>query len=615
MKSAHGEPPSRNTKPDRPALTGHNGLPGFTPATDYADVAVIVVTFNNESDVPQLLASLRCETEDQSIKVIVADNSPAPATLDVLSLQSDVLSFSTGGNLGYAGGINRAMELVGEAGSILVLNPDLWVERGSIKTLRQRLTDSGAGVVVPALLDAAGELHRSLRREPGLLRSLGDALLGSRFQGRPGWLSETVYDDGSYTHPHPVDWATGAALLIRPDVAALVGRWDEQFFLYSEETDFFRRVRLGRAGVWFEPAARMRHREGGSGSSPALTALLAVNRVRYARKYGHGMYSTSVHVIVGFAELARAWQPAHRRALHAVLRSRTWAMLPHAVQYPDPGLPENFPCGAVIIPAHNEVAVIRRTLACLARPLGTGKVQVIVACNGCVDGTEAAASSVPGVEVIRVQEPSKVAALNAGDRAATLWPRIYLDADIEISEEALRLTFEELSSEDAPFAARPAFRYDFREASHAVRSYYRARSRIPGTSAALWGAGVYGLSERGHDVLGEFPAVTGDDYYIDRLYRADEKRVLDCDPVLVRTPRSTKALVGTLRRVYRGNSEQAGAGPSGARDTMKGLLRSIRGPISAADALVYTCFALAGRGEPRSSRAVRWHRDESSRAS
>jgi glycosyltransferase involved in cell wall biosynthesis len=443
---------------------------------------------------------------------------------------------------------------------------------------------------------------------------LGDALLGGKFQGRPGWLSETDFDPGSYTHTHTVDWATGAALLVRPDVAALVGNWDERFFLYSEETDFFRRVRLAGEEVWFEPTARMRHREGGSGTSPDLTALLAVNRIRYARKYGHGPYASLIRVIVGFAELARAWRPSHRRAFQAVLHARTWDTLPHASRYPWLVAGSQFPSATVIIPAHNEAAVIRRTLARFAHPLRTGSIEVVVACNGCVDGTEAAASSVPGVEVISVKEASKVAALNAGDRAATHWPRIYLDADIEISEEALRLTIEELSSEDAPCAARPSFRYDTRGATRPVRAYYRARSRIPGTSGALWGAGIYGLSEKGHDILGEFPPVTNDDYYIDRLYADGEKRIIECDPVLVRTPRSAKDLLATLRRVYRGNSAQDGPSRTGASDTLKGLLFSLRGPVSAADALVYILFAVAGRWESRSTPAVRWERDESSRA-
>ena len=40
-----------------------------------------------------------------------------------------------------------------------------------------------------------------------------------------------------------MDWATGAALLVPAAVAREVGEWNEEFFLYSEETDYFRRIR------------------------------------------------------------------------------------------------------------------------------------------------------------------------------------------------------------------------------------------------------------------------------------------------------------------------------------------------------------------------------------
>lgn len=586
----------------------------FAPVSARTDVAVLVVTYKNAQDMGKLLQSLRRETADQSIKVIVADNSPTPETLDALSSSPDVLAFSTGGNMGYAGGLNQAMERAGEADCFLVLNPDLWIDAGSIRAMRDRMASSRAGVVVPILLDEDGSTYPSLRREPSVLRSVGDALWGSRIPSRPGWLSEMDFDPNSYLHPHPVDWATGAALLISADVVSAVGSWDEQFFLYSEEIDFCRRVRDLGSSVWFEPNARMTHQRGGSGASPDLSALMAVNRIRYARKYSGTSRSLLVHCTVAAGELVRVKARGNWRAFRTVVGLRRWEDLPKAIQYPDAGAGKESPGGAVIIPAHNESAVIRRTLASLEPILRDGTVEVIVACNACTDDTEDIAASVPGVQVITVPEASKVAALNAGDRVATRWPRIYLDADIDLPVEALERTLHVLSTKGGPLAARPAFRYDTDGASWPVRSFYRARSRIPSASSALWGAGIYGLSERGHNRFAQFPPLIGDDYYIDRLYADSEKRVLPCEPVQVRTPRTSAALLGTLRRVYRGNAEQDGmAGSPTAVSTLLSLLRSVRGPVSAVDAIVYTYFASAGRRRQRSD-WERWERDDSSRA-
>ncbi|MDI2033930.1 glycosyltransferase [Paenarthrobacter nitroguajacolicus] len=273
------------------------------------------------------------------------------------------------------------------------------------------------------------------------------------------------------------------------------------------------------------------------------------------------------------------------------------------------------PSGAVIIPAHNEAGVISRTLEALREVIEWGTVDVVVACNGCVDGTVAIASRCKGVHVVEVVEASKTAALNAADQATQRWPRLYLDADIEVTAPALRAVFEALEG-NRLLAARPAFRYDTEGASALVRAYYRARSRIPGNALGLWGAGAYALSYSGHERLGTFPALTGDDYYVDRLFSPREKAVLATEPVVVRTPRTCAALLSVLRRTYRGNAQQDGVsgGGSTAR-TVRELFASVRGPLSLFDAAVYVAFAGAGRRRPLSSRGMVtvWERDDSSR--
>ncbi|KQM81444.1 glycosyltransferase [Agromyces sp. Leaf222] len=302
-----------------------------------ADVAVVVVTYESANDLEALIASLRVEAAGQRLRVVVADNGSSDGTLAVARSHSDIVAIETGGNLGYAGGINAAMRAVGDAGTILILNPDLVVVPGAIAALRERLRHSDVGVVVPRILDADGSPFTSLRREPSLLRAVGDAAFGSRFASRPGAFAEVVHDASAYEHPHPADWATGAALLIDARVARAVGPWDERFFLYSEETDFLRRVRdLGRT-VWFEPGAVVRHAQGGSGASVDLERLMAVNRIRYMRKHHGPITAAAYRGAVVMHEAARAWMPAHRAALRTVLSERTWADLPRASRHDETG--------------------------------------------------------------------------------------------------------------------------------------------------------------------------------------------------------------------------------------------------------------------------------------
>lgn len=609
----------------------------FAVSGEHADVAVLAVTYNNEDTVEDLVSSLREQATGLILRVVVADNGSNDATLELLSKHDDVLTVSTGGNLGYAGGLNAVMRYAGHCEAVLVLNPDLRVETNAIALLMDRMRRSGAGIVVPQLLESDGSTYVSLRREPSIATAVGDALFGARFTGRPGWASELDYDAESYQHPHRIDWATGAALLIESSLAKRLGAWDEQFFLYSEEVDYFRRAREGGASIWYEPAARMTHHMGGSGSSASLNALMAINRVRYVRKYHSKSYASGFRSAVLLAEALRVYKPSRRGILKTLLDENSWADLPRPSAGSHISPTEDFPSGTVIIPAHNEASVIGRTLLCLAELASTGAVEVIVACNGCTDDTFEIASAFPGIRVINVDAASKVAALNEADEIATRWPRIYLDADIEMTPTALRMVLDRLSHSDI-LAARPAFEYDDSQAAAPVKSFYRARRKIPATNQALWGSGVYGLTEAGHARFGEFPDLTADDLFVDQQFEAWEKAILNTPPVRVVTPRTVESLFAILQRNYRGQQEFVrqqvdaknsvgpvpstllGSGDTGSRRTVRQLIGSVRGPVSAFDAMVYASFVVRARIKQRrlssdsaGSKRAMWERDESSR--
>ncbi|WP_235038169.1 glycosyltransferase [Microbacterium sp. 18062] len=577
--------------------------------TGRVEVAVVVVTYRNADDIEGLVADLRREAGAHRLRVIVADNSSPDGTLAAAQRYPDVVAIATGGNLGYAGGINAAACHIGEAEAVLVLNPDLRVTPGAVGSLLARMrADAAIGAVVPLLRDDDGTVYESLRREPSLLRATADALFGRRWRTRPAVLSEYVREESAYRCTHRIDWATGAALLVRAEAAAAAGEWDDRFFLYSEETDYQRRLRDAGWHIWFEPDAVMTHRRGGSGASADLVALTIVNRVRYIEKHRPRSAAAFRAAVMVGEELRR--DPTHARARWALRRRARWQHLPTAQSDPLPL--ELFPTASVVVPAHDEASTIARTLQPLAPLAQAGRLEIVVVCNGCHDDTAARARAFEGIQVVETPVASKAHALDLGDEHATRWPRVYLDADIVATPRALEPVLRALTDGRA-LAGRPAFRTVLDGASAPVRAYHRARARMPQASSALWGAGVYALSREGHDRLGRFPAVTADDLYVDRLFSAEEKALPDGEPVEVRPPRDAAAMLRVLARARRGPAEQdVDTGAS----TLRELARTIRGPLSALDAAAYAGFALIGRwrGERAAQRGRRdWERDDSSR--
>jgi cellulose synthase/poly-beta-1,6-N-acetylglucosamine synthase-like glycosyltransferase len=139
--------------------------------------------------------------------------------------------------------------------------------------------------------------------------------------------------------------------------------------------------------------------------------------------------------------------------------------------------------GSVVIPAHNEAAVISRCLDALLTGFQSGELDVVVACNGCTDGTaDVVRSSRHPVRVVEVEAASKPTALRAAEEVVTVFPRINLDADVVLTAASALRVFQCLSAGPA-LAARPPIKYDTERSAPLVRSYYRARAAVPAVMA------------------------------------------------------------------------------------------------------------------------------------
>ena len=289
-------------------------------------------------------------------------------------------------------------------------------------------------------------------------------------------------------------------------------------------------------------------------------------------------------------------------------------------------VPRREPLGSVVIPAHDEASVIGRCLDALFRGLCARRARRRRGLQRVL-GRHPGARAV-GRHPIRVVEQraaSKPAALRAGDMAATDFPRLYLDADVVLHGCAARGVLERLRA--GAIAARPPVRYESGAASAPVRSYYRARSRIPAVLGSLWGAGVYGLSAAGRQRFDAFPDLVADDLWVDRHFDRSEVEIVDCAPVVVTVPRRSRDLVRVLRRTYLGKAEPAPVIDLGdpAPETLGSTTRDLRrlaatGPVAALDAATYAAFAAGARlalaiapSAGPSLATGRWGRDDSSR--
>ena len=189
----------------------------------------------------------------------------------------------------------------------LLLNEDSELRPGATLALWQALEERPDAACAGAkLLRPDGREQPSAWRFPTPLTALAGALLLHRIY--------TVQSGGSQTRE--VDWCQSAALLVRHDAAAQVDYLDADFFVYSDEVDFARRLRsAGWRSVYVPSAVAVHHEQLSTDAVPERRIVeMARNRDLYMRKH-HSAASAAV------VRWLTAW-PYALRALAALVLPR-----------------------------------------------------------------------------------------------------------------------------------------------------------------------------------------------------------------------------------------------------------------------------------------------------
>jgi len=277
---------------------------------------------------------------------------------------------------------------------------------------------------------------------------------------------------------------------------------------------------------------------------------------------------------------------------------------------------------SIIIPAHNEEAVIGRCLSYMTRGTQPGEKEIIVVCNGCTDATAEIAESFSSyVTVLEIAVASKAAALNAGDAKARGFPRFYVDADVVLDANCI-LEVAEVLDQGLALASAPKVVFDYSDRKWLIRAYYKIWEQLPYLNNNMIGTGVYALSEEGRMRFPEFPSIIADDEFVRLLFLPQERiSVLTCS-FTVFVPTRLSGLIKIMTRSRLGRLQLYSVYPNLTERSKDHHQKAIwilliRQPNLWPKAVVYITIALitrflARRRYKRSAFAV-WDRDDSAR--
>jgi len=181
----------------------------------------------------------------------------------------------------------------------LLLNEDSELLPGATAALWQALREHPRAALAGArLLRPDGDPQPSAWRFPSPLTALIGALFLHRLL--------TVQSRGERTRT--VDWCQSAALLVRSEAAAQVGYLDPDFFVYSDEVDFARRLRdAGWSSLYVPAAAAIHHEQLATAAVPERRIVeMSRNRDLYMRKHHSAAAALAVRWLTAYAYAVRA---------------------------------------------------------------------------------------------------------------------------------------------------------------------------------------------------------------------------------------------------------------------------------------------------------------------
>ena len=287
------------------------------------------------------------------------------------------------------------------------------------------------------------------------------------------------------------------------------------------------------------------------------------------------------------------------------------------------------PTVSVVIAANQEESVIARCLHVLTAQAEPGELDVIVVANACTDRTANIARAL-GARVVETPVPGKAHALALGDAECRTFPRLYLDADIELDTVSVRRMVAVLKKPvlkkpvlDKPevLACSPTPEYDLTSVSTVARRFHRVFGRLLDGRHGLTGAGAYMLSRSGHERVFPMPeGVLSDDGWAHRSFSANEQTLVKDAHSVVRPARTLSAVIRQRARVRLGNREldRLGRKAEHQRVTFGDLVALVRRrEVRLADAVCFLAVQLADRAvsQWREWRGTtsRWSPDLSSR--
>jgi len=215
-------------------------------------VIITVFNYNGEINTAECLDSV-LRLNYPNYRIVIIDNGSTDASYGNLKKRYPELEFlEIKVNCGFVGAVNKALEYFALSGGdyIFLLSNDTTVNPGMLSELVLRgENDAKAGIIGPKVY---------YYHDPKRIYSAGGYV---NFRtGIKGLIGAKQMDKGQFEIPRYVDYIAGCGMLVKREVYDRIGKFDSEYFMYSEESDYCQRAKSAGFQNLYVPDARMLHK-------------------------------------------------------------------------------------------------------------------------------------------------------------------------------------------------------------------------------------------------------------------------------------------------------------------------------------------------------------------
>lgn len=252
------------------------------------NLSIIIVNYNSEPYLVDCIKSIEQHTQSISYEILIINNSMPTKTLsDLQNGDHHIRIIQNEENLGFGSAVNQGFK-VAEGKYYLVLNPDTILYKDVLDKLCVFFDENPEVHIATIRIGEVGTKHK-LQTSFWKKYSITFTLLNSflHINGKLG----SGYFLMNINKPKRVDIVSGAFMFIKKMVIDAIGGFDENIFLYSEDTELCIRAKKNGFNVYYLPfEGILHHNHGSSTSKPSIILMALKNRFYILKKHYHPIH-------------------------------------------------------------------------------------------------------------------------------------------------------------------------------------------------------------------------------------------------------------------------------------------------------------------------------------